>query len=158
MGINGEYNEIRTNCEWVRKMSKHTHTHTHLKTDGRPRCDFLLGRGGPCSLVSGVHAVVGPAAIIGQGPRPPVEHEPSLQPLASTASRVLAASTRQLFQVASARRAVDPEVPVDAAVVVVQLVSRRLDVRAQVERHPVLGRAVTVVPDRQISSQWPLRR
>jgi len=157
MRINAEYNEIRTSCYRVEKIfQKIVTTHTHLKTDRRPWWGFLFSRGR--SLVSGVDAVVRPAAIIGQGPRPPVEHEPSLQPLASPAARVLAAGTRQLFQVASARRAVDPEVPVHAAVVVVQLVSRRLDVRAQVERHPVLGRAVTVVPDRQISSQRPLQR
>jgi len=80
-------------------------------------------------------------SVIGQGPRLPVEHEPSLQPFTSaSASVIIATGTGKLFQIAAARRAVDPEVPVDArAVVVVQLVSRRLDMRAQVERRLIIG-------------------
>uniref|UniRef100_A0A2S2PQV0 Uncharacterized protein n=1 Tax=Schizaphis graminum TaxID=13262 RepID=A0A2S2PQV0_SCHGA len=35
-----------------------------LKTNRRPRRDFLLGRGGACSLIGVVRAVVGPVAVI----------------------------------------------------------------------------------------------
>lgn len=98
--------------------------------------------------------------IVRQGPRPPIEHEPSFQPLASAAARAVpAAGARHLLQIAAARGTVNPEVPVDAAAAdaVVQLMSRGLDVRAQVERRPALGRIVSVVSDRQISGQRSLR-
>jgi len=85
-----------------RENSSEKSPNTHLKTDRRPRRDFLLGCGGACSLIGGVRAVVGPMAVIGQGPRPPIEHEPSLQPLAAASARVIGTGTGKLFQIATA--------------------------------------------------------
>jgi len=123
--------------------------------NGSPGTRDLLFCGRVTSPVTGHGDVlVGPPVVIGQRPGPPVEHEPPFQPLASA----LTAGSGQLFQVAAARRAVDPEVSVvRGGPVGVQLVSRGLDVRSQVEqRRLVAGRPVSVVSDRQVSGEWSL--
>lgn len=123
---------------------------THLKTDRSSRTVLLVGG-----------FLVGPVVIIGQRSRPAVEHEPSFQPLATAATaRVPAPRAGQLFQVTAARRAVNPKVSAGGSLVVpvVQLMSGRLYVCAQVERRLAASGAIVFVPHGQVPGQRSLWR
>lgn len=122
---------------------------TYLKTDGSPGATGFLGRA-VGYRGRGRVSVVRVAPVIGQRPGSPVEHEPSFQPL--SAPFAAGRGTRQLLQVAAARRAVDPKAFVVSRPVAVQLVSGGLDVRAQVER----DRAISVAPHGQVPGKGSL--